>query len=53
MWGYSDRVGQWCTQFWDPESRLGIKSSVVAILMGAVAARIALWFGNWLSEVKR
>ena len=53
MWGYFDRVGQWCTQFWDPESRLGIKSSVVAMLFGAVVARIALWFGNWLSEVKR
>jgi hypothetical protein len=53
MWGYPDRLGPWCTQFWDEQNRLGIKSSVVAILSGALVARIALWFGNWLSEVKR
>ncbi len=53
MWGYPDRLGARCTQFREEDHRLGIKSSVVAILLGAVAARIALWFGNWLSEVKR
>jgi hypothetical protein len=53
MWGYSDHLGQWCTQFWNEDNRLSPKSSVVAILLGALVARIALWFGNWLSEVKR
>jgi hypothetical protein len=53
MWGYPDRLGGWCTRFWDPDERLGIKSSAVAILYGALMTRVALWFGNWLSEVKR
>ncbi len=53
MWGYPVRVGRWCTQFGYEGNRLGLKSSFVAILLGAVGARVALWFGNWLSEVKR
>jgi len=53
MWGYWDRLGPWCTQYWDEDNRLGIKSAVVAILTGGLMARISLWFGNWLSEVKR
>jgi hypothetical protein len=53
MWGYPDRLGQWCTQFWNPENHLTLKSSLIAMPIAALAARIALWFGNWLSEVKR
>ncbi len=53
MWGYFDQLGDWCTRFWNDNNRLGVKSSIVAISIGALAARIALWFGNWLSEVKR
>jgi hypothetical protein len=53
MWGYPDRLGSWCTEFWDPQNRLGVKSALIAIGGGAVASRLALWFGNWLSEVKR
>jgi hypothetical protein len=53
MWGYPDRLGDWCTQFWHNDQQLGLRSSMVAIGEGAVVSRIALWFGNWLSEVKR
>jgi hypothetical protein len=53
MWGYPDQLGQWCVQFWDSDKRLGMKSSVIAILLGTLASRLALWFGNWLAEVKR
>jgi hypothetical protein len=54
MWGYPDRIGDWCTRFWDKGSDLlGPKSAVAAILYGALQSRIALWFGNWLAEVKR
>jgi hypothetical protein len=53
MWGYPDRLGAWCTQFWSEENRLTIKSSLMAILTGSITARIALFFGNWLSEIKR
>jgi hypothetical protein len=53
MWGYPDRLGAWCTQFWSEENRLTVKSSLMAILTGSITARIALFFGNWLSEIKR
>jgi hypothetical protein len=53
MWGYPDRLGDWCTRFWDEDSRLGWKSALSAMFIAVVTSRIALWFGNWLSEVKR
>ncbi|HEY3853062.1 MAG TPA: hypothetical protein VGO67_01560 [Verrucomicrobiae bacterium] len=53
MWGYPDRLGAWCTQFWSEENRLTVKSSLLVLLTGSITARIALLFGNWLSEVKR
>jgi hypothetical protein len=54
MWGYPDHIGAWCTRFWDKGSDLlGLKSAAAAILYGALQSRIALWFGNWLAEVKR
>jgi hypothetical protein len=53
MWGYFDRVGDWCMQFWHDDQTLGPKSAVVAVLLGTVEARIALWFANWLARVKR
>ncbi len=52
-WSYFDHLGAWCTQFWDPDTRLTVKSSLMAIFTGSITARIALFFGNWLSEVKR
>jgi hypothetical protein len=53
MWGYPDRLGAWCTQFWKEGGVLGPQSAADALLFGILQARVALWFGNWLSEVKR
>jgi len=53
MWGYFDEIGDWCTRFWDLDRTLGLKSALTAALLGGLAARIALWFSNWLAGVKR
>ena len=54
MWGYSETVGDWCAQFWKLDTDpFTWKAALLAILFGSVQSRIALWFGNWLSDVKR
>jgi hypothetical protein len=54
MWGYGAGLGDWCTQFWDlKQDPFTLKAALLAILFGSAQSRIALWFGNWLSAVKR
>jgi hypothetical protein len=54
MWGYGEGLGDWCTRFWNLEQDpFTIKAAILAILFGGAQSRIALWFGNWLSAVKR
>src|SRR5262249_40022083 len=54
MWGYSDHLGKWCTEFWDKEwDVFTVKAVVMAILFACVQSRIALWIGNWFANVKR
>ncbi|HYR31914.1 MAG TPA: hypothetical protein VEO93_08325, partial [Gemmatimonadales bacterium] len=57
-WDYSSRPGPWEHQFWNTEDGiLGGKSPVwwlpVTALLGMVAARIGLAWGNWMTRVKR
>ncbi len=54
MWGYNDKLGDWCTEFWvDKGNVLTPAVAGIAILYAAIQTRIALWFGNWLSKVRR
>ncbi len=54
MWGYDAGFGPWRTDFWDvKENPLTIKAAVIACLFGCLQSRIALWIGNWFSNVKR
>jgi hypothetical protein len=57
-WDYSSGPGPWEHQFWNTEDGiLGGKSPVwwlpVAALLGMLAARIGLAWGNWMTRVKR
>jgi hypothetical protein len=57
-WDYSSRPGAFEHQFWDTEGGiLGGRSPalwlLVAALLGTVAARIGVAWGNWMTRVKR
>jgi hypothetical protein len=54
MWSYGAKLGDWCIRYWDVEADpLTLKAAIIAILYACLKSRIALWFGNWLSSVKR
>ena len=57
-WDYSSRPGAFEHQFWNPEAGiLGGRSPalwlLVAALLGTLAARIGLAWGDWMARVKR
>jgi hypothetical protein len=54
MWGYNANLGDWCARFWNQANDpFTLKAALLAIVFGCLVSRIALWFGNWLSAVKR
>ncbi|MDB6109409.1 MAG: hypothetical protein JWR69_1159 [Pedosphaera sp.] len=54
MWSYADQLGSWRAEFWHvTEDALTLKAAVIAICLASLNSRVALWFGNWLSAVKR
>ena len=53
-WDYSSRLGPWRYEFWrtatDPVTARGI---AWAALFAVAGARVGLWCGSWLSQIKR
>lgn len=67
-WDYGTRVGPWATQFFDVpgqqwqrgvgwtgtlDKALLAQGLAVAVGIGAVSSRLGLWWGNWMTRVKR
>lgn len=58
-WGYSARPGAWRTQFWPPNSAGGptfletAPRIAFAIPLAFVSGRLGLWWGNWMTRVRR
>jgi hypothetical protein len=54
QWPYFSRNGDWHRRFWDlnqdPVTVIGLG---IALGLAILKSRIALWFGNWMSQVKR
>jgi hypothetical protein len=54
QWGYFDRLGDWCTRYWDiDKDPMTWKKGLVAAGFACLVSRIGLWFGNFLASVKR
>lgn len=54
QWPYFSRPGEWRYRFWSLEAHPVTQSSmIVAFLLAAVSARLGLWWGGWMSRVKR
>jgi len=53
-WDYSSRLGPWRYEFWrtatDPVTATGV---AWAALFAVAGARVGLWCGSWLSQIKR
>ncbi len=62
QWNYSSHLGSWRYEYWDldcgPEvppyrcERL-LRALAFAVATGVVASRLGLWWGDWMSRVKR
>jgi len=54
QWDYSSLVGPWRSQFWrlraDPVTPQGL---AIALLLAVTSARVGLWTGNWVAQVRR
>jgi hypothetical protein len=54
IWSYGNHLGPWRFEFWDIDvDPLTLKAALIAIGLAVFQSRLALWFGNWLSTVKR
>ncbi len=51
QWDYNNRPGPWQYEFWG--SPLRASALAWAALIGFASARIGLWWGNWMSRVRR
>ncbi|RMH20090.1 MAG: hypothetical protein D6696_09025 [Acidobacteria bacterium] len=50
-WDYNARPGAWQSRFWgDP---LNLKAALGAFALAVVSTRLGLWWGGWMSRVKR
>ena len=50
-WDYYSTPGPWEREFWDaPVTLAGLGW---AVLIGAISARVGLWWGDWMSKVRR
>jgi hypothetical protein len=51
QWDYNSTPGPWQYEYWDgPVTPRGLGW---AVLIGAASARIGLWWGDWMSRVRR
>src|SRR5206468_320720 len=54
QWDYSSRLGPWRYEFWriasDPVTARGL---AIAAALAIVAARLGLWWGNWMQGLRR
>ncbi len=61
QWSYNARLGPWTHQYWNRDvdaagnwSPLGFARGIgIAMILGVVASRISLFWGNGMSKVKR
>src|SRR2546422_121965 len=54
QWDYSSQLGPWRYRYWrlqtDPITPAAL---AIAALFAIAAARVGLWWGNWMARVKR
>lgn len=50
-WDYYSTPGPWEREFW--ESTVTVGGLGAAILIGTASARLGLWWGEWMSKVRR
>jgi hypothetical protein len=54
QWDYSSRVGPWRYEFWRSTSDpVTVRGLALAAVLAIVSARLGLWWGGWMSRVKR
>lgn len=54
QWSYGDGPGDYRYRFWDlDEDPLTPAGLGTALLLGIVATRVGLWWGSWMSKVRR
>ena len=51
QWGYNVRPGPWQYEFWG--ARVSAAHLGWAVLIGFLSARMGLWWGGWMSRVRR
>jgi hypothetical protein len=51
QWDYNSGPGPWQHEYWD--GPLTARDLGWAVLIGAVSARIGLWWGDWMNRVRR
>jgi hypothetical protein len=53
-WNYNSRPGSWEHEFWNadqnPVTGVGVG---IAVLLAFASARVGLWWGNWMAQVRR
>ena len=53
-WDYSSRLGPWRYQFWRTDTNPVTPAALgAAALLAVCSSRIGLWWGSWMSRVKR
>lgn len=53
-WNYDSRLGDWTHEFWDPgASPITPIAMLLAVVLGAISARVGFWAGNWMTRVRR
>jgi len=54
QWDYSSRVGPWRYRFWRSDiNPVTPRSLLLAALVAVVSARLGLWWGNWMTRLRR
>jgi len=54
QWDYSTKLGPWQYRFWRVQNDpVTARSLGIAALIAIAAARIGLWWGNWMAQVRR
>jgi hypothetical protein len=51
QWDYNSTPGPWQHEYWD--ATLTARALGWAVVIGAVSARLGLWWGDWMSRVRR
>jgi hypothetical protein len=51
QWDYNSTQGPWQYEYWD--ATLTLRGLGWAVLIAAASARIGLWWGDWMSRVRR